>query len=146
MTRSATSAPPEATATAPSRPIRTDSTLVKQLAARDPNNAEWQHDLSVSYDNVGDISAARGDRDGALKAYQDGLDIQKQLAARDPNNAEWQRDLSVSYNKIGDISAVRGDRDAALKAYRRMDSTIQEAARRARPQQRRMAARSLRQL
>ncbi len=70
----------------------------KQLAARDPNNAEWQRDLSVSYNKIGDISAARGDRDGALKAYKDGLDIRKQLAARDPNNAEWQRDLSVSYN------------------------------------------------
>ena len=73
--------------------------LVQALIQRDPNNAEWQRDLSVSYNKIGDISAARGDRDGALKAYKDGLDIAKQLAARDPNNAEWQRDLSVSYDK-----------------------------------------------
>ena len=66
---------------------------------------------------IGDISAARGDRDGALKAYKDGLDIAKLLAARDPNNAEWQRDLSVSYDRVGDISTARGDRDGALKAY-----------------------------
>ncbi len=42
--------------------------LVQGLIKRDPNNAEWQRDLSVSYDRVGDISAARGDRDGALKS------------------------------------------------------------------------------
>ncbi len=89
----------------------------KRLAARDPNNAEWQRDLSVSTNKIGDIRAARGDRDGALKAYEDGLDIRKRLAARDPNNVEWQRDLSVSTNKIGDIRAARGDRDGALKAY-----------------------------
>ena len=43
------------------------------------------------------MSAQRaGDRDGALKAYEDGLDIAKRLAARNPNNAEWQRDLFLS--------------------------------------------------
>ena len=71
----------------------------------------------MSYERVGDISAARGDRDGALKAFNDGLEIRKALAARDPNNAEWQRDLSVSYERVGDISAARGDRDGALKAF-----------------------------
>ena len=91
--------------------------LIKALANRDPNNAQWQRDLSVSYDRIGDIRAARGDRDGALKAYEDGLTIAKALANRDPNNAEWQRDLSVSYDRVGDIRAARGDRDGALKAY-----------------------------
>ncbi len=84
----------------------TASRFERRLAARDPDNAEWQRDLSVSYDRIGDISAARGDRDGALKAYKDGLEIGKKLAARDPGNAEWQRDLSVSYDRIGDICAV----------------------------------------
>src|SRR5579883_3482714 len=91
--------------------------LLQSLLRSDPNNAEWQRDLSVSYNKIGDIRAARGDRDGALKAYEDGLDIRKRLAARDPNNAEWQRDLSVSYDRVGDIRAARGDRDGALKAY-----------------------------
>ena len=91
--------------------------IAKALAGRDPNNAEWQRDLSVSYNKVGDVRAARGDRDGALKAYEDGLGIRKALAEHDPKNAQWQRDLSVSYEKIGDISAARGDRDGALKAY-----------------------------
>ena len=71
----------------------------------------------MSYNTIGDISDARGDRDGALKAFNDGLDIRKALAARDPNNAEWQRDLSVCYERVGRISAARGDRDGALKAF-----------------------------
>ena len=48
-------------------------------------------------------------------------------------------------NAIGDISAARGDRDGALKAYKD-GLDIRKAARGARPRQRRMAARSLRQL
>ena len=60
-----------------SRPMRTAWRFRKKLAARDPNNAEWQRDLSLSYDNIGDINAARGDRDAALKAYANGLEIQK---------------------------------------------------------------------
>ena len=93
------------TATARSRPIRTDWRFESTLAARDPNNAEWQRDLSVSYDRVGDISAARGDRDGALKAYKDGLEIAKPLAARDPNNVVWQTDLVVSAWKLAEAGA-----------------------------------------
>ena len=145
ITGSATSAPPEATATARSRPIRTASTLQSSSPRAIPTTPNGSAISPSAMTRVGDISAARGDRDGALKAYKDGLDIRKQLAARDPNNAEWQRDLSVSYNKIGDISAARGDRDGALKAYKD-GLDIRKAARRARPQQRRMAARSLRQL
>ncbi len=83
--------------------------LVQALAARDPSNAEWQRDLSVSYDRVGDISAACGDRDGALIAYKDGLDIRKALAARDPSNVVWRTDLAVSAWKL----ALAGAPDAA---------------------------------
>ncbi len=91
--------------------------ILRSLSESDPSNAEWQRDLSVSYDRVGDIRAARGDRDGALTSYEDGLSIRKGLAARDPSNAEWQRDLFVSYDKIGDIRAARGDGDGALTSY-----------------------------
>ncbi len=58
-------------------------TPVQALLDKDQQNTTWKRDLSVSYNKIGDISAAR-----------------------DPENAEWQRDLSISYEKIGDISAA----------------------------------------
>ncbi|MEN8303746.1 MAG: tetratricopeptide repeat protein, partial [Campylobacterota bacterium] len=82
-----------------------------------PNHTEWQRDLSVSYDRVGDMHKATGDNEAALKAYQDGLAIARKLAALDPNHTEWQRDLSVSHNKVGDMHKATGDNEAALKAY-----------------------------
>ncbi len=59
----------------------------EKLAAQDPGNAEWQRDLSVSYEKIGDVQRAQGDLGGALKAYQDSLAIRQKLAAQDPGNA-----------------------------------------------------------
>ena len=74
----------------------------------DPANTEWQRDLSVSHNNIGDVLVAQGDVAGALAAYRASLAIGETLAARDPANTEWQRDLSVSHDKIGDV--LRGAR------------------------------------
>ena len=41
-----------------------------RLAKADPNNAQWQRDLSVCYVNVGDVLVAQGNLPEALKAFQ----------------------------------------------------------------------------
>jgi tetratricopeptide (TPR) repeat protein len=92
--------------------------IAERLANSDPGNAGWQRDLSVSYNKVGGVQEARGDREGALKSYSDSLAIRERLAKSDPGNALWQRDLSVSYNKVGGVQEARGDREGALKSYK----------------------------
>ena len=87
------------------------------LAKRDPANTQWQRDLSVSQERIGNVLIAQGDGPGALAAYQAGLAIREGLAKRDPANTEWQRDLSVSNNKIGDVLVAQGDGPGALAAY-----------------------------
>ncbi len=89
------------------------------LAARDPDNAEWLRDLSVSHERIGDVRRDQGDLAGALDAFQKDLDIAQRLAARDPDNAGWQRDLSVSHNKIGDVRRDQGDLAGALDAFQK---------------------------
>jgi tetratricopeptide (TPR) repeat protein len=78
--------------------------IAETLAARDPGNSDWQRDLSVSYNKVGDVQVQQGDLAGALGSYRKDLAIADTLAARDPNNAEWQRDLIVSLAKMGKVS------------------------------------------
>jgi tetratricopeptide (TPR) repeat protein len=96
-----------------------DSLAIRErLAAADPSNTEWQRDLSVSYDKIGNVLVAQGKLDEALKAYRDSFAIRERLAANDPGNTLWQRDLSVSYHKIGNVLAAQGRLDEALKAYR----------------------------
>ncbi len=45
-------------------------TIRKKLAALDPNHTEWQRDLSVSHNKVGDMHKANGDNVAALAAYE----------------------------------------------------------------------------
>ena len=96
----------QGTGRAPRRPIRRTRKSA-ELAAADPGNAEWQRDLSISWNRLGNVRSAQGDLQGALQAYTEKQNIADQLAAADPGNAEWQRDLSVSWNKLGDVRVAQ---------------------------------------
>ena len=58
--------------------------IAERLAAADRSDSEWQRDLSISYEVVGDVLVAQGKLDEALKAYRDSLAIRERLAAADP--------------------------------------------------------------
>jgi hypothetical protein len=42
---------------------------------------QWQRDLSISHENIGDVLVAQGDRPEALAAYRKSLVIHEALAA-----------------------------------------------------------------
>ena len=92
--------------------------LLEQLVKAEPDNLNLQHDLSASYDRVGDMHLNSGDNAAALKGYEESLAIRKRLAEFDPNYTQWQRGLSASYDRIGDMYEKNGDNAAALTAYR----------------------------
>ena len=77
-----------------------------RLARADPENAVSHHNLSLSYNRVGDVLMAQGNLAEALKSYQEGLAVADRLAKSDPENVGWQRDVSISYRKIGDVIAA----------------------------------------
>ncbi len=93
------------------------STFARSFAEYEPSNSEWQRDLSLSYNELGDIAVASGDLSGAREWFEQGLAIAKSLAASDPANSKWQRDLSFSYNKLGDIAVRSGDLGGARCWY-----------------------------
>jgi tetratricopeptide (TPR) repeat protein len=99
------------------RQLRAIHQQVQARAASDPANGEWQRDLSVSYNFLGNVALAAGDLGGARAAYQASLDNATRLAVSDPTNAGWQRDLSVSHNFLGDVALAAGDLAAARAAY-----------------------------
>ena len=90
----------------------------------------WQHDLSVSYDRIGELLEKKGDRDGALASFRKGLAIAKALALRDPDNVQWQWDLSASHDRIGDVLIAQGKLEEALVSYRRGLEIAEALARR----------------
>jgi hypothetical protein len=58
--------------------------LAKSRRAGDPANTQWQRDLSVSHNKIGDVLLAQGDRPASLAAYRQSLAIREALAGRDP--------------------------------------------------------------
>jgi tetratricopeptide (TPR) repeat protein len=97
---------------------RKQTQISRDLAAKDPGNTVWQHDLAVSLTYEGDILAAQGDRKGAGAAYREGLNIARRLAANDRGNMLWQRGVVANLNGIGDVLVAQGDLAGALAVYR----------------------------
>src|SRR5262245_17577092 len=60
--------------------------LRAKLAAANPANTEWQRDVSLSLDRVGNVLVADGRTAEALDAYRAGLTIAEKLVAADPGN------------------------------------------------------------
>jgi tetratricopeptide (TPR) repeat protein len=86
-------------------------------AAAEPKTAEWQHDLSIAYNKIGDVLTKLGNSTDALSNYQNSLAIRQRLAEADPKNPLWQRDLASVYDRIGDFFRSQGNFADALNNY-----------------------------
>jgi tetratricopeptide (TPR) repeat protein len=63
--------------------------IAKRSAEQDRSNSNWQRQLSVSYERVGEVLVAQGNLQEALDAYQQSLKIRKTLAEQDKSNSDW---------------------------------------------------------
>lgn len=79
------------------------NTIAQRLAQRDDANTQWQRDLSISHDRLGDVRRAQGDLAGALAAYEADLTIVQRLVQRDETNTQWQYDLAVSHERVASV-------------------------------------------
>ena len=91
--------------------------LLVGLAAEKLNDTDYQRDLSIAYNEVGDVLAANRSLGEALDSYRNGLAIRTRLAKGNPTNAGWLRDLSISYDKIGDVLVAQGNLADALQSF-----------------------------
>ena len=91
--------------------------IAETLAQAEPDRADYQRDLSVSYERMGDLYRALGQGEAARDAYAKALAIRETLAQAEPDRADYQRDLSVSYNNMGDLYRALGQGEAARDAY-----------------------------
>jgi tetratricopeptide (TPR) repeat protein len=89
-------------------------TIAERLAALDPDNTDYQRDLSISCNKLGDLARAAGQVSEAARFYQQSLTIAERLAALDPDNTDYQRDLSVSYERLA-VLAEKTDPEKALR-------------------------------
>jgi tetratricopeptide (TPR) repeat protein len=78
-------------------------TILKSRVEAEPDRADYQHDLAVSYTSLGDLLQALGQGEVAHQYHQQALEIAQRLVAAEPDRADYQRDLWVSYTKLGDL-------------------------------------------
>ena len=90
---------------------------IRETAA-DPDDAEAQRDLSVSYGDVAGVLVTAGQLGEAGRLYRQALAIDERLAAADPGNSQAQRDLSVSYNDVARVLVTAGQLGEAEQLYR----------------------------
>ncbi len=82
-----------------------DLDITTKLAAADPTNTQWQRDLSISHERLGELAQARADLTGAAEHYQACLDITTKLAAADPTNTQWQDLDRAAQQKLDETRA-----------------------------------------
>jgi len=67
--------------------------IAERLAANEPERTDYQRDLSVSHDNMGELFRALGQTGDAHKAYAAALEIRERLAANERVRADYQMDV-----------------------------------------------------
>jgi tetratricopeptide (TPR) repeat protein len=72
----------------------------KRLTEIDPTNQRWRKDFALSLVTLGDVAAARNDREDALVKYTEARKHFEQLTQLDHFNASWSRQLSKIQEKI----------------------------------------------
>ncbi|MFZ9752581.1 MAG: CHAT domain-containing protein [Cyanobium sp.] len=79
--------------------------IAERLAKNEPERADYQRDLSVSYIKIGDLYRDLGQGEAARQAYASSLAIAERLAKNEPERADYQRDLVVSYVKVASAAS-----------------------------------------
>ncbi|MFZ3186369.1 MAG: hypothetical protein WA173_19765 [Pseudomonas sp.] len=96
--------------------------LYQDLAAMDPANMEWQHDLAAAHmefaaikdDNNGPGEKLEGE---VLAHYAQALKMRANLIQMNPRNTEWQMDLVASHKTMANFYTNRAMNDKALASY-----------------------------
>ena len=91
--------------------------LLKMRADAEPDWADYQRDLSVSHNKMGDLLRVLGQGEQARQHYDDDLAIAQRLANAEPDRADYQRDLSVSHERMGDLLSALGQGEQARQHY-----------------------------
>jgi hypothetical protein len=75
----------------------------ERLADRDPQNTEWQRDLSVSQFKLGKVARIALNASQAKVHFESGRAILLRLVAIDPGNAIWQADLAFVNRQLDSV-------------------------------------------
>lgn len=106
--------------------------IAEELVAKDGRNAQWQRDLRMSLNNLGNLLQQRNEGEDWKEAesyHRRALEIAEELVAKDGSNAQWRRDLFGSLNNVGNLLQQRNegkDWEEAERCHRRALKIMEE--------------------
>lgn len=89
---------------------------------KDEAGHESLRDLSISLDNVGQVSRDLGELETARAAYAESLDLFRKLHSALGDTPQTLRDLSVSLNNLAVVSNNLGDSETAQALFTERDN------------------------
>lgn len=92
--------------------------LARELAARDPDDAQRLYDLGQSEFWVGYAHWRRGNLASARRHFETYHEISRRLVAREPDRFDWLRELSYAHSNLGSVLQEEGDLEGALERFR----------------------------
>lgn len=87
------------------------------LVHAEPERAEWNRDLALSYVLVGDLMEGPQQIAERRALYEKTLAIDEGLIARQPDNAEYINNLAFDYERLGNLARLRGDYPQAERYF-----------------------------
>lgn len=94
----------------------------RNLAEAAPGDTQAQRNLSISYEQLGNVHLRTGAIGSAITCFRTALEINRRLAESASADLQAQRDLSISYQKLGDLHLQTSEFSEAMDAYRECHS------------------------
>lgn len=91
----------------------------EELAAMDPDRAEWQIGLGNSHFWIGNLLLYRGEPEAALPEFERYLAITRRLADHEPDRTDYQLELADAHANVGNALDRLGKVDEALGHLKR---------------------------
>lgn len=98
--------------------IDKDLAITQSLAASDPANAVWQHDLATSQAKRGLLQDDLGQPAAALLSLDQAITLGRAMGAQGRKRPEWQRDVAATLELRGTLLARTGHAKEAVLALR----------------------------
>ncbi len=98
--------------------FRESMAITRQLADRNPLNADWQIALANSHFYIGYIHWQRDELEAARKEFEVTSTIVYAVSERDPNNPKWLMERGYVYTNLGRVLEAQGQLSQALTIYR----------------------------
>ena len=85
--------------------------------------------LAAASFDLGNLTDEIGDKQDALRAYEESLAIRERLARENPSVTQFQSDLAASHNNIGILQSATGRPAEALASYEQARAIRERLAR-----------------